>query len=114
MEVRTSASHADVNSAGTAWRVTGIREGDTHPMSTTTPLMAQVRAEFWTSDRYEPIFFHPDAARQLAAHLTEMAEHANGAPSFTCPRCDRTSYHPDDQRAGYCGACHHYTGDTTP
>jgi ribosomal protein L37E len=39
---------------------------------------------------------------------------AAAAPSFTCPRCDRTSYHPDDRKNGYCGACHDYTGTPTP
>jgi ribosomal protein L37E len=33
------------------------------------------------------------------------------APSFTCPRCGRTSHHPDDVREGYCGACHAWTRD---
>lgn len=32
-------------------------------------------------------------------------------PSFTCPRCGRTSYHPQDAKWGYCGNCHSYTGD---
>jgi hypothetical protein len=30
--------------------------------------------------------------------------------SFTCPVCWRTSYHPDDEKYGYCGNCHDYTG----
>jgi hypothetical protein len=30
--------------------------------------------------------------------------------SFTCPRCERTSYHPKDVEHGYCGACHAHTG----
>lgn len=30
-------------------------------------------------------------------------------PSITCPRCRRTSWHPEDVRQGYCGACHAYT-----
>jgi len=30
--------------------------------------------------------------------------------AFTCPRCGRTSHHPDDEREGYCGACHDWTG----
>ena len=30
--------------------------------------------------------------------------------AFTCPRCGRTSHHPDDIREGYCGACHDWTG----
>lgn len=29
---------------------------------------------------------------------------------FTCPRCQRTSYHPTDVAEGYCGACHDWTG----
>lgn len=29
---------------------------------------------------------------------------------FTCPRCGRTSYHPQDLAHGYCGACHAFTG----
>lgn len=29
---------------------------------------------------------------------------------FTCPRCEKTSYHPDDVRNGYCGHCHQFTG----
>ena len=31
--------------------------------------------------------------------------------SFTCPRCGRTSYHPGDVVAGYCGHCHDWTRD---
>jgi hypothetical protein len=30
--------------------------------------------------------------------------------SFTCPKCRRTSYHPEDERFGYCGACKRFTG----
>jgi hypothetical protein len=29
--------------------------------------------------------------------------------SITCPVCHRTSYHPDDIEAGYCGNCHDWT-----
>lgn len=32
------------------------------------------------------------------------------AASFTCPRCGRTSYNPNDIGHGYCGACHDWTG----
>lgn len=35
----------------------------------------------------------------------------NKQPSITCPRCGRTSYHPEDIRQGYCGACHWWTSD---
>jgi hypothetical protein len=30
--------------------------------------------------------------------------------AFTCPRCGTTSHHPMDERHGYCGACHAFTG----
>lgn len=30
--------------------------------------------------------------------------------TFTCPRCGRTSHNPNDEREGYCGACHDWTG----
>lgn len=33
-----------------------------------------------------------------------------GPAPFTCPRCARTSYHPQDLEEGYCGACHDWTG----
>lgn len=29
---------------------------------------------------------------------------------FTCPRCSRTSQHPQDARQGYCAACRDWTG----
>lgn len=32
-------------------------------------------------------------------------------PSITCPRCARTSYHPEDVAQGYCGACCWWTSD---
>ncbi len=32
-------------------------------------------------------------------------------PSFTCPRCGRTSYHPKDIEHRYCGNCHAFTSD---
>jgi ribosomal protein L37E len=28
--------------------------------------------------------------------------------SITCPQCGRTSYHPEDVRQKYCGACHQF------
>lgn len=31
--------------------------------------------------------------------------------AFRCPRCSRVSHNPNDRRAGYCGACHDWTGD---
>jgi ribosomal protein L37E len=35
-------------------------------------------------------------------------------PSITCPRCGRTSYHPDDIREGYCSNCHDWTSPPSP
>lgn len=29
--------------------------------------------------------------------------------AFTCPQCGRTSYHPEDEKQGYCGNCHKFT-----
>ena len=31
---------------------------------------------------------------------------------FTCPRCQRTSHHPQDIAQGYCGACPDWTKET--
>ena len=31
--------------------------------------------------------------------------------SITCPKCGRTSYHPEDVRHRYCGACHQFHDD---
>jgi hypothetical protein len=35
-------------------------------------------------------------------------------PSFTCPRCGRTSHNPADVAEGYCGACHAFTREPEP
>jgi hypothetical protein len=43
-------------------------------------------------------------------HTTEAAMERWAPTGFTCPRCGRTSHHPDDAREGYCGACHDWTG----
>lgn len=47
-----------------------------------------------------------DIIRQLETHY--------GPLPFLCPRCRRSSHHPDDKRYGYCAHCHDYTGDPTP
>lgn len=41
--------------------------------------------------------------------VQQLEEHYGPLP-FTCPRCRRTSHHPDDKRHGYCAHCHDYTG----
>lgn len=35
----------------------------------------------------------------------------NRRPSFTCPDCGRTSYHPKDVEFRYCFNCHVFVGD---
>lgn len=32
-------------------------------------------------------------------------------PAIVCPRCGRTSYHPEDVRQRYCGNCHQFHAD---
>jgi hypothetical protein len=44
--------------------------------------------------------------------VTMMRESGPAPPSFTCPRCGMTSYHPDDVREGFCGNCCAWTGAT--
>lgn len=34
--------------------------------------------------------------------------------SITCPKCHRTSHHPQDVEQGYCGACHDWTTPVGP
>jgi len=55
-------------------------------------------------DRYQAAAcrFHVSSRRERAA--------VSEPPSITCPRCGKTSHHPDDVREGYCGACHDFTG----
>lgn len=35
-------------------------------------------------------------------------------PSFTCPDCGRTSYHPEDVKNSYCGNCHAFKPEEQP
>lgn len=46
-------------------------------------------------------------------HVTPLSEDAKRihGPSITCPRCQRTSYHPEDIRQRYCGHCHAFHAD---
>jgi hypothetical protein len=30
---------------------------------------------------------------------------------YVCPRCGRTSHHPEDAAQRYCGACHRFEDD---
>ncbi len=42
----------------------------------------------------------PDDPRSVT-----MPCRSEGAPSITCPRCQRVSYHPEDIAQRFCGAC---------
>lgn len=42
--------------------------------------------------------------------MSKWREYDHATHGFTCPRCGRKSYHPEDARHGYCAACHDYTG----
>jgi hypothetical protein len=43
--------------------------------------------------------------------MTLERQAVNERPSFTCPDCGRTSYHPGDVAAQYCGNCHVFVDD---
>ena len=49
-----------------------------------------------------------DAIKKQATHTKEMLD-----MSFTCPRCGMTSYHPVDEREGYCARCRDFTEERT-
>lgn len=55
-----------------------------------------------------PIVMTPELLR----HLVEVINEMRVRETFTCPRCSRTSYHPQDAAHGYCGACHDFTVET--
>lgn len=57
---------------------------------------------FTTADHFAAYVNRRRGAPQLRA--------AHAGPSLTCPRCYRTSHHPEDVAYGYCGHCHDYTG----
>lgn len=46
-----------------------------------------------------------------AERLRALQGAGDARPSFTCPRCGRTSHHQADVAEGYCGACHDWTGE---
>ena len=35
-------------------------------------------------------------------------------PSITCPHCGKTSYHPEDIKYRYCGACYRFHEGSGP
>lgn len=50
---------------------------------------------------------------ELADALGREAPNTDVTKPFVCPRCKKTSWHPEDARQGYCGACHAFTGTPT-
>jgi hypothetical protein len=53
-----------------------------------------------------------DQARAAQAEVNRIIDESVPDPdddSFTCPRCQMTSYHAKDVREGYCGNCHDWT-----
>lgn len=60
-------------------------------------------------------FDSDDPWERYAAHQAAKGRWPSGGggptPSFTCPKCGMTSYHPEDVRQGYCGSCHEFTGE---
>lgn len=51
--------------------------------------------------------------REDVLHALLNPEHVDEPSGFTCPCCQRTSYHPDDISEGYCVACHDWTREET-
>jgi Zn ribbon nucleic-acid-binding protein len=47
--------------------------------------------------------FVPSPAEQ--AHIRATLAGATRPPPFTCPLCQRASWHPDDAKHRYCGVC---------
>lgn len=41
--------------------------------------------------------------------IPTLEVHRDTVTSITCPRCNRTSHHPDDIAQGYCSHCHDWT-----
>jgi hypothetical protein len=52
----------------------------------------------------------PSTSQHEVIRLAQGHLHRRHRDSFTCPRCGRTSWNPNDLKHGYCGACHDYTG----
>jgi hypothetical protein len=46
-------------------------------------------------------------AEQTAA-WEDAEREAGGTPHYTCPRCMRVSYNPNDIENAYCGGCHEF------
>lgn len=59
---------------------------------------------------------HHEACQAHWMTLSARAAQGDGlaaaelARCFVCPKCRAVSYNPNDQREGYCGRCHDFTG----
>lgn len=48
------------------------------------------------------------------SHQLGLDTPVDNLPHFTCPDCGNTSYHPQDVRNQYCGACHTFPEGRQP
>jgi hypothetical protein len=51
------------------------------------------------------LYCHADAGERCRADCPTWT---SDEPSYTCPRCNMTSYNPNDIRYRYCGNCHQF------
>lgn len=56
----------------------------------------------------------PRAAVTRVAYPLDLSRAPVQYAWITCPRCGRTSYHPEDIKEGYCGACEDWTTPRPP
>lgn len=55
--------------------------------------------------------FRPDECAVDVDELRRATRVVPPTPSIECPRCHRVSFHSDDIRERYCGACHAFHRD---
>lgn len=65
-------------------------------------VLAAVNTVEWVEQEQLPVWVPAYAAEEYRA--------AHPATVFTCPDCGMTSFNRNDLDAGYCGACHAFTG----
>lgn len=82
------------------------------------PHMMLTDQAFCSNDDCRALMWNPSitpaenmkSIQQLESPLAELI---SDTTSFTCPKCGRTSHHPEDVAHGYCGNCHDWTGDVS-
>lgn len=67
-----------------------------------------MREDYWFFYDRSPCENEGQTQRYLEASKLENQNMRN-AVSFSCPDCQRVSYHPRDLAEGYCGNCHRTT-----